>query len=79
LQIFWEVDFALPIGGVIAERNILSRFAYLSRPVVKTSPVNLAVASGNGKQFFTQKLPVQMANNHRSKKSQTNTKPLQSF
>jgi hypothetical protein len=31
LRIFWGVHLALPIGGVIAERNILYRFAYLSR------------------------------------------------
>jgi hypothetical protein len=30
LQIFWGVHLALSIGGVIAERNILSSFAYSS-------------------------------------------------
>ncbi len=43
------------IGGVIAERNILSPFCLF----VKTLPVNLAVASGNGNRFCTQKLHVQ--------------------
>jgi hypothetical protein len=62
---FWGVHPALPIGGVIAERNILSRLACF----VKTSPVNLAVASGNGNMVFTQKLLVQMANSHRSLQS----------
>jgi hypothetical protein len=31
LRIFWGVHLALPIGGVIAEGNILYRFAYSSR------------------------------------------------
>jgi hypothetical protein len=31
LQIFWGVDLALSFGGVIAEWDILSRFAYSSR------------------------------------------------
>jgi hypothetical protein len=31
LQNFWGVHLALPIGGVLAERNILSRFAYSAR------------------------------------------------
>jgi hypothetical protein len=38
---------------------------------VKTSPVYLPVASGNGNMFFTQKLHVQIANNPRSPQSQT--------
>jgi hypothetical protein len=38
-------------GDVIAERNILSPL-YL---IVKTSPFNLAVASGNGNMFSAQK------------------------
>jgi hypothetical protein len=75
LLIFWGVHLALPIGGVIADSNILSRFC----PFVKTSPVNLAVASGNGNMVFTQKLHVPMANSHRSPQSQTKTQPMPSF
>jgi hypothetical protein len=59
---FWGgggVHLALSIGGVIAERNILHRFAY-SR-VVKMSPVDLAGGSGNRNMYFKQKLHVQMA------------------
>ncbi len=33
---------------------------------VKTSPINLSVASGNIIMFFTQKLHIQMANSHLS-------------
>jgi hypothetical protein len=55
------------IGGVIAERNILSPLCLL----VETSPFNLAFARGNGNRYFTQKLHVKIANNPRSSQSQT--------
>jgi hypothetical protein len=56
------------IGAVIAEPEgkILSPLCLL----VKTSPFILAVASGNGNRFFTQKLHVQIANKPRSPQSQ---------
>jgi hypothetical protein len=72
---FLPVHLALPIGGVLAERNIFSPLFLF----VKMSPVNLAVASGNGNMFFTQKLHVQMANIHRSPQSQTKTQPWPSL
>jgi hypothetical protein len=70
LRIFWGVHLALPIGGVIAERNILY---HLPIYFGKTSPVNLAVASGNGNMYFKQKLHVQMAKSHGSPQSQSKT------
>jgi hypothetical protein len=69
LRIFLGDHLALLIGRVIAERNILSRFAFSSR----RRPVNLVVARGNGNMVFTQKL--QIANSHRSPQSQTKTQP----
>jgi hypothetical protein len=44
------------LAEFIAERNILSPLCLLP----KTSPLNLAVASGNGNRIFTQKLHVQI-------------------
>jgi hypothetical protein len=59
LRIFWGVHLALPIGKVLADRNILYRFAYSSR-------CRLLIC-------FKQKLHVQMANSYRSPQSQTKT------
>ncbi len=47
------------IGGVIAERNVLSPLCLL----VKSSLFNWALASGNGNRFFTQKWHLQITNN----------------
>jgi hypothetical protein len=60
-RIFWGVHLELPIGGVIAERKFVPLCLF-----VNTSPVNLAVANGNGNMYFkqTKKLHVQMANSH---------------
>jgi hypothetical protein len=69
---FWGILLALPVGGVIAERNILSRVAYSSRCRLL---INLAVAIGNGNTFFKQKVHVQMANNNRSPQSHTKAQP----
>jgi hypothetical protein len=46
------------IGAVIAVRNFFTPLCLFRQ----TSPNNLAVASGNGNRFFTQKLHVQIAN-----------------
>ncbi len=63
------------IGGVIAERNILSPICL----IVQTSPINLA--NGNGNRFFAQKLHVQIAYNPRSPHSpmQTDVQLIVSF
>jgi hypothetical protein len=45
-------------------------------PIAKTSPFNLAVASGNGNRFFTQKIHVQIANNPQSPQSKTDAQLL---
>ncbi len=50
------------IGAVITERNILTPLHLF----VMTSPINKAVASGNGNRLFTEKRHVQIANNPRS-------------
>jgi hypothetical protein len=42
------------IGAVIAEMNILSPLCIF----IKTSPISLAVASGTGNRYFTQKIHV---------------------
>jgi hypothetical protein len=47
-----QLDAPICIGGVIAERNILSPLCL----IVQTSPLNLALASGNRNRFCTQKL-----------------------
>ncbi len=47
-RIFWGVHLALPIGGVITERNILTPLPLF----VETMPVLKAVASGNGNIEF---------------------------
>ncbi len=77
LRIFLEVHLALPIqkveqirqyiGGVKAERNILSQLCLL----VKTSPINLAVANRIRNIFFIYKCHVQSANNPQLPQSQT--------
>ncbi len=46
---------------------------------IQTSPNNLAVASGNGNRFFTQKLHVQIANKLRSPQCQTKVQLLSPF
>jgi hypothetical protein len=55
------------IGAVIALRNIFTPLCLF----IQTSPNNLAVASGNGNRFFTQKLHVQVANKLRSPQYRT--------
>jgi hypothetical protein len=77
LRIFWEVNFMSLIqkvnlmrqyiGAVTAVRNIFTPL----RLFIQTSPNNLAVTSGNGNRFFTQKLHVQIKNKLRSPQCQT--------
>jgi hypothetical protein len=62
------------IGAVRAKNSILSPL-YL---FVKTMPINKAVASGNGNRILTQKLHVQIANNHRLPQCQTEAEVLSS-
>ncbi len=54
------------------------KFAAL-RLFVMTSPINKAVASGNGNRLFTEKLHVQIANNPRSPKCQIEAELLAPF
>ena len=54
------------------------KFAAL-RLFVMTSPINKAVASGNGKRLFTEKRHVQIANNPRSPKCQIEAELLAPF
>jgi hypothetical protein len=48
VRIFWGVHLALPIGGVITERNILTPLPLF----VEKMSINKAVASGNGNIEF---------------------------
>ncbi len=54
------------------------KFAAL-RLFVMTSPINKTVASGNGNRLFTEKRHVQIANNPRSPKCQTEAELLAPF
>jgi hypothetical protein len=51
-----------PIGAVITERKILTPLCLF----IQTSPIDLAVASGNINRLFTGKLHVQITNKLRS-------------
>jgi hypothetical protein len=55
------------IGAVITERNILTPL----RLFIMTSPINKAVARGNGNRLFTEKQHIQIANNPQSPQCQT--------
>jgi hypothetical protein len=58
------IIFTSPVGGGNKKGEALQ--ICIASLIVKTSPINKAVASGNGKRFVTQKLHVQIANKPRS-------------
>ena len=58
-RIFYGVHMALPIGGVITERKIFTPLCLF----IQTSPIDFAVASGNGNRLLTGKRHVQISNN----------------
>jgi hypothetical protein len=63
------------IGAVRAVKNIFTPLCL----IVQTLPNNLAVASGNGNRFFTQKLHVQITNKLRSPQCRTKVQLLSPF
>jgi hypothetical protein len=70
-----SISSANTIGAVIAERNILTPLHLF----VMTSPINKAVASGNGNRLFTEKRHVQITNNPRSPQCQIEAELLAPF
>jgi hypothetical protein len=70
-----SISSANTIGAVITERNILIPLPLF----VMTSPINKAVASGNGNRLFTEKWHVQIADNPQSPQYQIEAELLAPF